>query len=158
VSSNPGGEHAESGITASRDGSPEAIPAPLTLARDQKRMSFVSTTGTGSRLPAIRWLAFCSVLALAGIAVSSALPSPASQARVVLTVAVTGKGKVTSAPKGIACPSKCRARYPSRTTVRLSVKPASGWTFSRWGGPCAGQKSLICNVRMNAPRDKIAWR
>jgi mannan endo-1,4-beta-mannosidase len=115
-------------------------------------MSFVSTNGTGSRLPAIRWLAFCSVLALAGIAVSSALPSPASQARVVLTVAVTGKGKVASAPRGIACPSNCRARYPSRATVRLTVKPASGWAFSRWGGACAMRKSLICNVRMNAPR------
>ena len=67
---------------------------------------------------------------------------------VVLTVSVTGSGTVTSSPAGISCPSTCSAGFASGTPVTLTATPASGWTFSNWGGACSG--SAGCSVTMNA--------
>jgi hypothetical protein len=67
---------------------------------------------------------------------------------IALTVSVTGSGTVTSSPAGISCPSTCSAGFASGTPVTLTATPASGWTFSNWGGACSG--SAGCSVTMNA--------
>ena len=59
-------------------------------------------------------------------------------AKPTLTVAVTGKGKVVSVPRGISCPKTCRARFPRDARVLLRARPSKGWRFTRWAGPCLG--------------------
>jgi Divergent InlB B-repeat domain len=83
------------------------------------------------------------------LAFVSSAPSAASNAsaRPTLVVAVTGKGKVTSAPSGISCPRKCRASFRLGTTVRLRPHAASGWKFARWLGACRS-KATPCSVTL----------
>jgi phospholipase C len=55
-----------------------------------------------------------------------------------LTVSITGSGTVTSSPVGISCPNTCIAGFSDGTTVTLIATPASGSTFSSFGGACSG--------------------
>jgi hypothetical protein len=71
-----------------------------------------------------------------------------------LTVSVTGSGTVASSPPGINCPSTCGAGFASGTPVTLTATPASGWSFSGWGGACSG--SAGCTVTMNSPQSVSA--
>ena len=55
---------------------------------------------------------------------------------------------------GIACGtggSTCQATYGSSTSVTLTAAPASGYTFSSWGGSCTGT-STSTTVQVNAVR------
>lgn len=90
-------------------------------------------------------LAFGVVLALAGGA------SSAVSANVKLTVTVAGKGTVTSAPKGIACPKACSKAFSKGKSVKLTPKAAAGWRFSRWTGACAKAKA-VCTVKLTAAK------
>jgi len=54
------------------------------------------------------------------------------------TVSVSGKGRVTSTPTGIACPGRCSITFPSTSTVRLRATPAAGQRFVGWTGSCHG--------------------
>jgi len=71
-----------------------------------------------------------------------------------LTVSVTGSGTVASSPSGINCPSTCAAGFAAGTPVTLTATPASGWTFSGWGGACSGSGG--CTVTMNAAKSVTA--
>jgi phospholipase C len=68
-----------------------------------------------------------------------------------LTVAApaSGAGTITSSPTGINCPSTCSASYVSGTSVTLTAAPATGYTFTGWGGSCSGSNST-CTVTLNA--------
>ena len=69
---------------------------------------------------------------------------------VSLTVSKTGAGSgtVTSSVAGINCGVACSQTYSAGTVVTLTATPASGSTFSGWGGGCAG--TAACVVTMNA--------
>ncbi len=71
-----------------------------------------------------------------------------------LTVGVSGSGSVSSAPSGITCGSDCSETYANGTSVTLTATPASGSTFSNWGGACSGTGS--CVVSMTAARNVTA--
>ena len=71
-----------------------------------------------------------------------------------LTVSVTGSGTVASSPPGINCPSTCGAGFAGGTPVTLTATPASGFSFSGWGGACSG--SAGCTVTMNSPQSVSA--
>ncbi len=66
----------------------------------------------------------------------------------------TGTGTVTSAPAGINCGSTCSAVLASGTSVTLTATPATGSTFSGWGGACTGTGS--CTVSMTAAQSVTA--
>jgi hypothetical protein len=68
-------------------------------------------------------------------------PTPTPTVTYALSVAVTGSGSVTSSPTGIDCGNTCSASYASGTQVTLTATPASGATFSTWGGACSGQRN-----------------
>jgi hypothetical protein len=65
-----------------------------------------------------------------------------------LSVSVSGSGNVTSSPSGIDCGSTCSAKFNSGTQVTLTASPASGWTFSNWGGACSGN-SATCALTIS---------
>lgn len=64
-------------------------------------------------------------------------------------VAVTksGKGKVTSAPGGIACGKTCKHGYGYGTSVTLKANAAKGSRFAGWSGACKGARS--CKLTAN---------
>ena len=54
-----------------------------------------------------------------------------------LTISVSGPGRVTSVPPGIACGTTCSATFPHDSTVTLVATPEPGYRFT-WGGACSG--------------------
>jgi hypothetical protein len=89
-------------------------------------------------------------LASVGGAAAPLLAAPGSDP--VLRVRVTGKGSVTSEPKGtigpvkIMCPKRCSANYPVNARIRLYAYPAAGWRFSGWAGGCAGTRECLTKI------------
>ena len=67
-----------------------------------------------------------------------------------LSVATTGKGRVTSDPAGIDCGPTCTADFVTGTPVTLTAHPDPGWTFGGWGGACSGTGP--CTVTMDAAK------
>jgi hypothetical protein len=78
-----------------------------------------------------------AVLVGAFVAASSASP-PRYVYRDVALVAVAGHGTVTSEPRGINCPGKCRTLFVRGIHLSLHAVAAPGWRF-------AGFKSTFCN-------------
>ena len=73
--------------------------------------------------------------------------TPASY-RLLVNKTGTGSGTVTSSPAGIDCGSTCSAAFSSGANVVLTATPASGSTFTGWGGDCSGTGN--CSLSMNA--------
>ncbi len=71
--------------------------------------------------------------------------------RFQLTVEITGKGTVTSTPKGIRCGTTCSAPFPVDSTVTLNATPEKGWAFSRWVG-CDISQENQCSITLNFNR------
>jgi hypothetical protein len=71
----------------------------------------------------------------------------------LLTVQFTGdgKGRVTSNPAGIDCPTACSMTLMSGASVSLSAVPDASSTFAGWGGGCSGAAGCIVSG------DKIVW-
>jgi uncharacterized repeat protein (TIGR02543 family) len=70
--------------------------------------------------------------------------------QVQLTVAVSGKGRVTGG--AISCgngSTACSTSLASNTTLTLTATPATGAKFTGWGVPCLGTKTT-CTVTVNA--------
>lgn len=97
----------------------------------------------------------CTVTMTASKSVSAAFTG-GTTSQATLTVTVTGSGKVTG--PGISCgqgATDCAEVYAANTTVTLAETPASGATFTGWGGACTGQSSA-CTVQMTASKSLTA--
>ena len=69
-----------------------------------------------------------------------------TQGVVIVALAGTGTGSVTSAPAGITCPSKsCGALFNVGSTVVLTATPDTGSTFHDWAG-CTSTTGTTCSV------------
>lgn len=55
-----------------------------------------------------------------------------------LTITPPNNGSVASNTGGISCGSTCTGYYVSGASVTLTATANSGYTFSSWGGDCAG--------------------
>jgi len=71
-----------------------------------------------------------------------------------LTANTSGNGTVSSSDGNINCGSICTHDYSVGASVTLNATPASGWSFSGWGGACTGTSP--CNVTMDAEKTVIA--
>jgi uncharacterized repeat protein (TIGR02543 family) len=77
----------------------------------------------------------------------SSAPLPPSSS--TLTVVLSGSGSITAS--GITCGSDCSESYASGTSVTLTAKPTTGYTFSGWSGACSGT-AATCTVTMDAAK------
>lgn len=62
--------------------------------------------------------------------------APRTFARV--TVALTGRGAVSSEPSGLMCPAACSLEFEVGTTLTLRADPARKNRFRGWRGGCTG--------------------
>jgi len=72
----------------------------------------------------------------------------------VLTVTVSGPGRVTSSPAGIDCGADCAETYAHGTIVTLTATPEGCSRLSGWSGACGGTGS--CSVTMDESRLVVA--
>jgi hypothetical protein len=69
----------------------------------------------------------------------------------VLTVNVSGGGRVRINPGGIECAADCTTMIATQTTAELTAVPQTGATFAGWSGACSGSASS-CTVRMDTDK------
>jgi hypothetical protein len=88
-----------------------------------------ATAAPGSRF--LHWDGACSGAADCNVTMDAQRQTTATFAPAVvrLAVSIRGRGTVTSSPRGITCPGRCSARFPSGTTVQLRPKARVGWRF-----------------------------
>lgn len=77
-------------------------------------------------------------------------PTPTSY---LLTAAVSGGGTVSGT--GINCGTDCTESFTSGTSVTLTARANTGYTFAGWSGVCTGT-STTCVVSMTAARTASA--
>jgi streptogramin lyase len=85
-----------------------------------------------------------------GSALAPAAAGLAAGTKPVLRVSVVGHGTVTSRPRGISCPGRCRARFARGTRIRLVPHPAVGWKLSRFAGACSSTRACAVTLKRSA--------
>ncbi|MBI5259921.1 MAG: PKD domain-containing protein [Burkholderiales bacterium] len=73
----------------------------------------------------------------------------------LLTVAVTGPGRVTAMSGGIACPGDCSEPFTHGSSVTLTASADAGQAFAGWGGACSGS-ARSCTVSITQARHVTA--
>lgn len=76
-------------------------------------------------------------------------PPPSTQ-QYTLAVSKGGTGSGTVTGPGIDCGSDCANAFDENTQVSLTATPASGSTFTGWGGACTGTGS--CTLMMDSDK------
>jgi uncharacterized repeat protein (TIGR02543 family) len=65
-------------------------------------------------------------------------------------------GTIVSHPDGINCPGDCSQPYPKDSVVTAKATAATGYTFDRWDGSCAGTDPNVCTVTIDMDRSITA--
>jgi hypothetical protein len=114
------------------------------------RAGLVAAPRPGARF--LRWLDACSGSGTCQVTldVARSVTAVFGPASFRLTASISGKGKVTSAPRGVSCPSRCSSSFAVASNVRLRPSPAAGFRFVSWSGACRG--SGACVVKMGGNR------
>src|ERR1700722_16317648 len=68
----------------------------------------------------------------------------------MVTIAGSGTGTVTSTPNGISCPSSCLAPFSDNSNVTLTATAAEGSTFAGFSSNC-----VAANPQTNPPSCKV---
>jgi YVTN family beta-propeller protein len=65
-----------------------------------------------------------------------------SSGALIILLAGSGMGSVTSMPTGVVCGTACQVRFPLGTPVTLTAEPGDGSTFSGWSGTGCGSGTV----------------
>lgn len=106
-------------------------------------VSLTPVAARGSRF--VGWSGACTGRSACQVAPSAntsatAVFGPSSFA---VTASVAGRGAISSTPPGLACRTRCSARFPADSSVRVRAKAAAGWRFLSWSGDCRGRGPCI---------------
>ena len=82
-------------------------------------------------------------------------PAPSQSATLSVSVSGSGSGTVTSSPKGINCPSTCKATFKSGTKVTLTAAPGTNSALDSWSGACTGN-AATCALKLTANQSTAA--
>ena len=74
--------------------------------------------------------------------------------QLIVSIAGTGDGSVTSDPPGIQCRPTCSMDVTTGTHVRLTATAAAGSTFDSWSGACSGNG--FCDVEVFGTTSAVA--
>ena len=132
------------------DETSEALAARAASAPGARlRSPFLATAGGGGsgRPSRLAWNVLVLGLIGSSLIVAGSAASTTIGKRASLTVSVGGRGKITSKPRGISCPGRCRVRFARGSRVRLVARAVSGWKLTSWGGACAGRQA--CSVTLS---------
>ena len=119
-------------------------------------VTLTATPTSGMRF--VRWGGSCAgdqpvcALTLVGQASVTALFAPETY---VLTVGVTGLGKVITSSAAASCQKRCRLPVTSYQPVALRAVAAKGWRFKGWSGSCHGPRPA-CSISMTANKGATA--
>ncbi|HEX5450377.1 MAG TPA: hypothetical protein VFW85_10005 [Gaiellaceae bacterium] len=94
------------------------------------------------RALALAFLFGAVLLAVAGAG------SASSNAKALVTVAVGGKGTLTSTPGGIHCPRHCRTFVNLGVALHFVATPAKGWKIEKWTGMCPKSLLRTCTAKV----------
>ena len=81
--------------------------------------------------------------------------APAAFYTLAVGVAGAGRGKVTSSPAGLGCPSVCSLEFQSGTSVVLTATPEKGSKLAAWSGACTG-KAMTCTIAVGGDKTATA--
>lgn len=94
------------------------------------------------------------IVVAAGMFAAAALASPPRYVyRDMAFVTQNGHGTVTSTPRGIACPRRCRAIFVRGTHVVLRAKPAAGWRLASFTSKWCTARNGACGFDLVSPHD-----
>jgi hypothetical protein len=95
------------------------------------------------------------LLALAAVVATSvaAAAPPRYVYRDVAFVTMNGHGTVTSAPRGVNCPKRCRGIFPRGTHVVLKATPAPGWKLRSMKSEWCKSKDGVCGFDLVSDHD-----
>jgi hypothetical protein len=138
------------GTVTSNDGSINCGSTCSAIFNDGTPITLTANPAAGSAFAG--WGGACSgTQTTCNVTMSSAQAVTASFIQtfaLTVTKQGTGSGTVTSSDGVINCGIACSATYNSGTTITLTATPASGSTFSGWGGTCVGTQP--CTLTMSA--------
>jgi Divergent InlB B-repeat domain/PASTA domain len=81
--------------------------------------------------------------------------APAVFYTLAVGVAGAGRGKVTSSPAGLSCPTACSLEFQTGTSVTLTATPERGSKLAAWSGACTG-KAATCTIAVGGDRTATA--
>jgi hypothetical protein len=126
---------------------PPGITCPSTCAQDfDADMPISLTVQAGEGFELVGWSGDCSGTGTCAVPAgrSATMTVTFAPIRYPVLVRVTGRGRVTSRPRGlVSCPGSCRGTLAYAASARLLATPAKRWRFLRWSGDCSGRGACV---------------
>jgi Divergent InlB B-repeat domain len=121
----------------------------LTTWNTGTQLVLTPTPTPGAKL--VRWSGPCSGAGQCAVTVGQGAPPSAlfAPATYRVSVRVSGRGKIVSSNRAVACPGRCSSAVASYNPLRLTASAGKGWKLKSWTGACRGKRPT-CTVPMTA--------